>query len=116
MKSNPIVDEIHQIRQELLEEHGGDMGALVKKLQRLTEASKASGAGSWRRSRDAAPSLDGKGGSSSTLAQNRVAIIRSVESGVSSTPPAAHPTPKSSADRNRCVARMFRRDRICRGR
>ena len=43
MTDNPIVDEVHRIRQEILAEHGGDLEALVKDLKRRTEESAASG-------------------------------------------------------------------------
>jgi hypothetical protein len=43
MAKNPIVDEIHRIRKEMLAGHGGDLGALVRYLQRQAEKSAASG-------------------------------------------------------------------------
>ncbi len=43
MIDNPIVEEVHRIREQLLAEFDGDMDALVKDLQRKTEESAASG-------------------------------------------------------------------------
>jgi hypothetical protein len=43
MTDNPIVDEVHRIRQEILAEHGGDLDALVKELQRRTDVAAANG-------------------------------------------------------------------------
>jgi hypothetical protein len=37
MIDNPIVDEIHRIREEMLAKYGGDLRAYVKDLQRRTE-------------------------------------------------------------------------------
>ena len=35
MLSDPIVDEIHRIREKLLEEHGGDLGKYMERLKDL---------------------------------------------------------------------------------
>jgi hypothetical protein len=43
MSDNPIVEEVHRIREEMLAEFCGDMDALVKDLQRKTEESAAAG-------------------------------------------------------------------------
>ena len=43
MIDNPIVDEIHRIREEILAEFGGDLDALVAELQRRTEESARAG-------------------------------------------------------------------------
>ena len=41
MIDNPIVDEVHRIREQMLAEFGGDMDALVKDLQQKTQESAA---------------------------------------------------------------------------
>jgi hypothetical protein len=42
MIANPIVDEVHRIREEMLAKYGGDLHALVEDAQRRTdEAAKA---------------------------------------------------------------------------
>jgi hypothetical protein len=43
MIDNPVVEEVHHIREQMLIEFGGDMDALVKDLQRKTEESAAAG-------------------------------------------------------------------------
>jgi hypothetical protein len=43
MSDNPIVDEVHRIRQEILAEYGGDIGALMKDMQRKTEEAARAG-------------------------------------------------------------------------
>ena len=43
MIDNPIVDEIHRIRAQLLAEYGGDLGALIKDMQRRTEEAARAG-------------------------------------------------------------------------
>jgi hypothetical protein len=43
MTNDRVVDEIHRIRTEMLAEHGGNLNALVKELQRLTDQSAAAG-------------------------------------------------------------------------
>ena len=44
MSDNPIVEEVHRIREELLAEHGGDVDRLVDELQRRTAAAARAGA------------------------------------------------------------------------
>jgi len=34
MRSDPIVDEVHRVRQELLEEFGGDVDAVIEEANR----------------------------------------------------------------------------------
>lgn len=41
--NNPIVDEVHQIRQKLLARFGGDLHALARDLQIKTEEARADG-------------------------------------------------------------------------
>ncbi|HWB52907.1 MAG TPA: hypothetical protein VG722_01900 [Tepidisphaeraceae bacterium] len=43
MMNNPIVDEVHRIREELLAKFGGDLHALARDLQRKTEEARAAG-------------------------------------------------------------------------
>jgi formyltetrahydrofolate synthetase len=43
MTENPIVEEIHRIREEMLAEYGGDLAKLLKDAQRRTEQSARSG-------------------------------------------------------------------------
>jgi hypothetical protein len=43
MIDNPIVEEVHRIREQTLAEFDGDMDAVVKDLQRQTEESAAAG-------------------------------------------------------------------------
>jgi hypothetical protein len=42
-EDNPIVNEVHEIREQMLAEFGGDLRALVKDLQRRTAESAAAG-------------------------------------------------------------------------
>jgi hypothetical protein len=35
--SNPIVEEVHRIREQMLAEYGGDLRALLKDARRRTE-------------------------------------------------------------------------------
>ncbi len=45
MTENPIVEEIHRIREEMLAEYGGDLSALIRDAERRTEeCAKAGGA------------------------------------------------------------------------
>ena len=37
MSENPIVEEVHRIRDEMLAEHGGDLKALIESLRQQTE-------------------------------------------------------------------------------
>jgi hypothetical protein len=37
MYENPIVDEVHRIREKLLAEYGGDLRALIEDSRRRTE-------------------------------------------------------------------------------
>jgi hypothetical protein len=39
MTENPIVEEVHRIREAMLAQYGGDLHALVKDAQRQTEES-----------------------------------------------------------------------------
>jgi hypothetical protein len=41
--SNPIVDEVHRIREQLLAKFGGDLHSLARDLQRRTEEARAAG-------------------------------------------------------------------------
>ena len=43
MTDDPIVEEVHRIREQMLAEFGGDLGALLREMQRRTE--EAAGAG-----------------------------------------------------------------------
>jgi hypothetical protein len=43
MIANPIVDEVHRIREEMLANYGGDLHALVKDKQRRTEQAAKAG-------------------------------------------------------------------------
>lgn len=43
MTDNPIVEEVHRIRQELLAQFGGDLRALLKDAQRRTEQAAQAG-------------------------------------------------------------------------
>jgi hypothetical protein len=43
MTDNPIVEEVHRIREQMLEEFGGDMDALVDEIQRREKESAAAG-------------------------------------------------------------------------
>jgi hypothetical protein len=43
MTENPIVDEVHRIREQMLEEFSGDLGALMKDAQRRTEEAARAG-------------------------------------------------------------------------
>ena len=43
MIENPIVDEVHRIRDQILAEHNGDLIALLKDAQQRTEEHRAAG-------------------------------------------------------------------------
>jgi hypothetical protein len=43
MIEDPIVDEVHRAREQILARYGGDLHALVKDAQRRTEAAARSG-------------------------------------------------------------------------
>lgn len=43
MMNNPIVDEVHRIREEVLAKFGGDLHALARELQRKTEEARRAG-------------------------------------------------------------------------
>lgn len=43
MFNNPIVDEVHRIRQQMLEEYGGDLHALIRDSRARTEAAARAG-------------------------------------------------------------------------
>jgi hypothetical protein len=43
MTDNPIVDEVHRIREQILAEYGGDLGALIDDAQRRTEEAARAG-------------------------------------------------------------------------
>jgi hypothetical protein len=43
MNDNPIVEEVHRIREEMLAQYGGDLHALVKAIQRREEDAARSG-------------------------------------------------------------------------
>jgi hypothetical protein len=43
MTDDPIVQEVHRIRSELLAQHGGDLRALLRHTQRRTEQAAQSG-------------------------------------------------------------------------
>jgi hypothetical protein len=43
MMNNPIVDEVHHVREELLAKFGGDLHALAEDIQRRTEEARAAG-------------------------------------------------------------------------
>ena len=43
MTDNPIVDEVHRVRAEMLAEFGGDMDALIEDLRRKTDVAAATG-------------------------------------------------------------------------
>ena len=43
MNDNPIVEEVHRIREEMLARYGGDLHALVKDMQRREQESAGSG-------------------------------------------------------------------------
>lgn len=43
MIENPIVDEVHRIREQMLAEYNGDLVALLKDAQRRTEEHQAAG-------------------------------------------------------------------------
>ncbi len=36
-EQNPIIEEIRLVREQMLAEHNGDLGSLVRELQRLSE-------------------------------------------------------------------------------
>jgi hypothetical protein len=43
MIGNPIVEEVHRIREEILAEHGGDLKALIDSLRQKTEEAARAG-------------------------------------------------------------------------
>jgi hypothetical protein len=43
MYENPIVDEVHRIREQLLAEYKGDLRALMRDIQRRTEEAARAG-------------------------------------------------------------------------
>jgi hypothetical protein len=43
MSDDPIVDEIHEIRQQMLAEYGGDLDALLRDAQKRTEEAARAG-------------------------------------------------------------------------
>lgn len=43
MYDNPIVDEIHRIRQEILEEYNGDLHSFIRDIRARTEAAARAG-------------------------------------------------------------------------
>jgi hypothetical protein len=43
MTDNPIVEEVHKIREQMLAHHGGDLRALLRDAQRRTEAAGEAG-------------------------------------------------------------------------
>lgn len=43
MYDNPIVDEVHRIRQEILEEYHGDLHAFIRDTRARTEAAARAG-------------------------------------------------------------------------
>ena len=43
MTNDPIVEEVHLIRAELLAQHGGDLRALLRDAQRRTEQAASAG-------------------------------------------------------------------------
>ena len=43
MTDNPIVDEIHRIREQILAEYGGDLRAFVDDMRRRTEEAARAG-------------------------------------------------------------------------
>jgi hypothetical protein len=43
MRDDPIVEEIHRIREQLLAEHGGSLEAFMKECQRRTEEAARAG-------------------------------------------------------------------------
>jgi hypothetical protein len=43
MYSNPIVDEVHRIREQLLAEYGGNLRALIADARRKTEEAARAG-------------------------------------------------------------------------
>ena len=43
MYNNPIVDEVHRIRQEILEEYHGDLHAFIRDIRARTEAAARAG-------------------------------------------------------------------------
>jgi len=43
MSENPIVDEIHEIRQQMLARYGGDLDALMRDAQKRTEEAARAG-------------------------------------------------------------------------
>ena len=43
MNDNPIVEEVHRIREEMLASYGGDLHALVKDMQRRDREAAESG-------------------------------------------------------------------------
>ncbi len=43
MSENPIVEEVHRIREEMLAEHGGDLKALIESLRQKTDEAARAG-------------------------------------------------------------------------
>jgi hypothetical protein len=43
MSNNPIIDEIHRIREQLLAEHNGDLRSLFNAMKERTEAAARAG-------------------------------------------------------------------------
>jgi hypothetical protein len=43
MMNDPIVEEVHRIREEMLAEFGGDLGALLHEMQQRTEEARKAG-------------------------------------------------------------------------
>jgi len=43
MYENPIVDEVHRIREQLIAEYNGDLRALMKDIQRRTDEAARAG-------------------------------------------------------------------------
>ena len=43
MTENPIVEEVHRIREEMLAEHGGDLKALIQAMRERTEEAARAG-------------------------------------------------------------------------
>jgi len=43
MNENPIVEEVHRIREEMLAEHGGDLKALIESLRQKTDEAARAG-------------------------------------------------------------------------
>ena len=43
MNENPIVEEVHRIREEMLAEYGGDLKALIQSLRQKTDEAARAG-------------------------------------------------------------------------